>query len=59
MRVDEDYDADEVLREFPDDDDDDKKEPEEPVDELDFEDGSDERYKDLESDVSEKEDLWE
>jgi hypothetical protein len=58
MFQEEDYDADEILREY-EDFDDDGKEPEEPIEELDFEKGSDDRLDDIESDLGDSGDLWE
>ncbi|MBD3345021.1 MAG: hypothetical protein GF401_08165 [Chitinivibrionales bacterium] len=55
-----DYDADEILRENEDFvDDEDILEEEEPIEELDFENGRPERYNDIISDLESEEDLLE
>ena len=58
MYQEEDYDADEILREF-NDFEDDGKEPEEPIKELDFEKGRDDPLDEIDTDINEPGDLWE
>jgi len=58
MFQEDDYDADEILREYADFDDD-HGEPEEPIEELDFEKGRDDPLDEIDTDINEPSDLWE